>query len=70
MQNIKFGTLNANGTVTETATLSKTSIEGCPHFIFAPEHYNTDGTCKCKDKANSVMKKWGYKWDNKVKQWN
>jgi len=69
MNTIKFGTLNPDGTVTKTGTLNQSSISNCPHFIFVPEHYNTDGTCKCKDKTSTIMKEWGYKWNSKVKQW-
>ena len=43
---------------------SLTKIFGhCPFTIFLPEHYNSDGSCKCHDPVyrKTVMKQWGYK---------
>lgn len=41
----------------------------CPHFIFMPEHYREDGTCKCDNPDELVMKEWGYRWSKKNKKW-
>jgi hypothetical protein len=44
---LTFATLNKDGTTSNTRTLSKEAIKGCPSSIWVPEHYNADGTCKC-----------------------
>jgi hypothetical protein len=36
----------------------------CPHLILVGEHYRDDGSCKCDDPNEKIMKKWGYKWRN------
>jgi hypothetical protein len=42
----------------------------CPHFILDVRHYREeDGSCKCNDPKEKIMKKWGYHWDRKAKQW-
>jgi len=43
-------------------TLKQSDLMKCPHFIIAPEHYREDGTCKCNDKNETVMREWGYEW--------
>ena len=60
---IKFATLNENGQETNIRYLSQSDIAKCPHYIFATEHYNTNGICKCNEANNKDMKKWGYKWN-------
>lgn len=46
----------------DVVNIEQDTIAQCPHFIFAPEHYRPDGTCRCNDKAHTEMKQWGYKW--------
>jgi len=45
-----------------TRSLPQAALANCPHFIFMPEHYREDNTCRCNDKAHTEMRKWGYKW--------
>ena len=64
---IKFADAKlVNGQLVETniRMMKQSTIGNCPHFIFVPEHYRKDGTCKCNDKSNTIMKEWGYKWKN------
>ncbi len=41
----------------------------CPHFILVGNHYRGDGTCKCDDPNETVMREWGYKWNKRLNQW-
>lgn len=43
--------------------LKQSDIAKCPFYIFVPEHYRDDGTCKCNDAEHRRMmiKQWGYK---------
>jgi hypothetical protein len=59
---VQFGTLNENGTLTNVRYIRQEDIQSCPHCIMVQEHYNEDGTCRCKDKAHTEMKDWGYNW--------
>ena len=34
----------------------------CPHVIMVAEHYRDDGSCKCNDPNEKVMREWGYRW--------
>jgi hypothetical protein len=43
-------------------------IQACPHYIFAPEHYRADGTCRCNDPSHREMSEWGYTWNGSI--WN
>jgi hypothetical protein len=63
---ITFGTLNQDGTLSNVKTLKQSAIGNCPFFIFAPEHYRQDGTCKCSNAEHRKMmiKEWGYKKSN------
>jgi len=61
---IQFGTLHPDGSVTNVRQIKQLDIGKCPHFIMVPEHYNDDGSCKCKDSEAVVMKEWGYKWSD------
>lgn len=49
--------------------LEHPSIRKCRHHIIAPEHYRTDGTCKCNDPHETAMRESGYRWDRKRKLW-
>ena len=51
-------------------TLSYAQIKACPHLILMPEHYNADGTCKCKERENKIMAEWGYVWDTDKQVWD
>ena len=59
---IKFGTLNTNGKLTDVRLIKQSDIRKCPFFILVADHYREDGTCKCNDPVyrKTVMKKWGY----------
>lgn len=50
--------------------LLQSAIDKCPHVIFMPDHYRDDGSCKCNDKNETVMKTWGYRWNKKLNRWN
>ena len=60
---ITFGTLSSDGQLTDVEIVDRGVIEKCPHVIFDPDHYRPDGTCKCDDPNNSIMKEWGYSWN-------
>jgi hypothetical protein len=52
----------------EVYDMPTSMIKACPHFIFVPEHYRDDGTCRCDDNSadnTKLMKEWGYTWDGK-----
>jgi len=58
--------LGADGQLHETQVreIKQADIGKCPHVIFDPNHYREDGTCKCNDPNETVMKEWGYVWKN------
>lgn len=60
---ITFGTLQADGNLTNITRMEKSVFANCPFTIFIPEHYETNGSCKCHDPIyrKTVMKAWGYK---------
>jgi hypothetical protein len=70
MNDIKIGTLLTNGTIRPMATINFGNLTNCPNTIFDHTHYRPDGSCKCNDKSNTIMKKWGYKWNAKAGQWS
>jgi hypothetical protein len=41
----------------------------CPHLIFVGKHYRDDGSCKCDDPKEHIMRAWGYKWSRLAKSW-
>lgn len=59
---IQFGTLQRDGTLTNKRTLKQSAIANCPFYIFAPEHYRDDGTCKCSNAEHRKMmiREWEY----------
>lgn len=59
---IQFGTLHEDGTLTDTRELKQSTIGSCPFYIFMPEHYHEDGSCKCNNAEHRRMmiKEWGY----------
>ena len=52
---IKFGTLNQDGTVSNVRMIKQSDIGKCPFFIMMPEHYREDGTCKCSNAEHRAM---------------
>lgn len=64
---VAFTKLKPDGTMGEVRTIKQSDIARCPHVIIMAEHYREDGTCKCNDKNETVMREWGYKW--KDGQW-
>ena len=60
---IQFGTLNPNGELTNTRSIKQSDIAKCPFFILVPEHFQSDGSCKCNDAEHRKMmiREWGYK---------
>jgi hypothetical protein len=60
---VTFGTLNENGTLSNVRLIKQADIGKCPFFIFMPDHYREDGTCKCSNAEHRKMmiKEWGYK---------
>lgn len=60
---IEFGTLTAEGKLTNVRHIHQASITACPFYIMVSEHYRDDGTCKCDDPEHRKMmkKNWGYK---------
>lgn len=43
-------------------------VTRCPHLILSPEHYRSNGRCRCDD-PNHPMDEWGYQWDDRVCRW-
>lgn len=64
-----FATITADGRETNIRELNYLTINKCPHKIMWPEHYRPDGTCKCNDPKEKVMREWGYRWDRKQTLW-
>lgn len=60
---VTFGTLNADGTLTNVREIKQSSINRCPHVILVANHYRADGSCRCDDADHSEMKQWGYRWN-------
>lgn len=54
---------------TEIRMIDRSVIAKCPNLIFVAEHYRDDGTCKCNDHNETIMEKWGYRWDDGKKGW-
>lgn len=65
---VRFSTLTPDGRESN-GLIKQSDIGKCPHVIFMPEHYRADGTCKCNDPDEKIMKEWGYRWDDKQEQW-
>lgn len=66
---VRFSKLNPDGSESEVRHISQADIKKCPHVIFMPEHYRADGTCKCNDPNETVMRDWGYQWSDTTKRW-
>ena len=54
---------------TEIREIRQSDIMKCPHYIMLPEHYNSEGTCKCRDPNETVLAEWGYVWDAERRIW-
>ena len=54
---------NGELVVTPIRTLEQSDIRACPHVIMMPEHYRTDGSCRCNSPDHTSMADWGYVWD-------
>jgi len=52
--------------VRHVRTIQQSSIGNCSHFIFDPEHYRADESCRCNDPDHTDMADWGYVWDGKL----
>lgn len=52
---------SANGSTnkpwTKRATVSPVNIERCPKQFMMPDHYRTDGTCKCVDHDSAIRRR-------------
>jgi len=59
---IQFGTLHPDGGLTNVRYIRQDDVKRCPHLILVPEHYRTDGSCKCDDPEEQAMmvREWGY----------
>jgi len=66
---IKFGTLHPDGTVSDERQIERTAIAACAHCILDPEHYRSNGTCRCDDAGHTVMREWGYSWNAETGRW-
>jgi hypothetical protein len=51
---VEFGELTPDG-YTHKRTIEQSVIRACPFFIFMPDHYREDGTCKCDDPHEREM---------------
>jgi hypothetical protein len=53
----------------KTAQIRTINPEVCPYLIMWPSHFRDDGTCKCNDPQEKIMRSWGYKWNPKKGRW-
>lgn len=54
-----------------TAKLVTFDPRVCAHLILVPSHYRLDGdgSCKCNDPNETIMRAWGYRWSKKENRW-
>lgn len=52
-----------------SVTMQSSMIRQCPHYIFDPDHFRADGSCKCFDPNDAHMSEWGYEWNEREKVW-
>ena len=59
---VQFGTLHADGTVTDIRYLNHSDMRKCSFAIMVTEHYRADGSCKCDDAEHRklMISEWGY----------
>ena len=62
----KLGDDGRTFTVKHVKTIKQSSIGNCPHFIFGPEHYRADESCRCNDPDHTELAEWGYVWDGDI----
>ena len=60
---VRFGTLHADGSMTDERTIKQSDLAKCPYCIWMAEHYREDGSCRCDDPDHSEMREWGYRWN-------
>jgi len=62
-ETITFGTLNPNGQVTNVKNLNGDDIRKCRFCILSPDHYRSDGSCKCNNREHRAMmiQEWEYR---------
>ena len=60
---VQFMEISEEGKPVLIRTIKQSDIGKCPHCIMVLEHYREDGTCKCDDPNELVMKEWGYKFE-------
>jgi hypothetical protein len=66
---MRFSKLTPDGREIDVRELSYRQIAKCPHLIFDPDHYRADGSCKCNDPHETIIREWGYHWDSKRRLW-
>lgn len=64
-----FGDLAADGKLINVREIKQSDLMKCPHCIIVAEHYRPDGSCKCNDPDETVMREWGYKWSKRKRRW-
>ena len=52
------------GRIVARGTISFDVLARCPKFLFSPDHYRDDGSCKCNDPNHDVMRDHGYVFEN------
>jgi len=59
---ITFGTLQPDGSLTDVRLLEHSSVQACRFKILVPEHYRSDGSCRCDDAEHRAMmiRDWEY----------
>jgi hypothetical protein len=57
-----FGTLNPDGSLTNTREIPQSRLMECPFFILSADHYRADGSCKCDDpdERKKMISEWEY----------
>ena len=47
---------------TEVREIDQARLLECPFFIMVSEHYNGDGSCKCREASEQrkMLRDWGY----------
>lgn len=58
---VEFGTLTRTG-VENVRMIRQSAIAACPFVIFMPDHYRSDGSCKCDDadEREKMIAEWEY----------
>jgi len=53
----------------EAREIPQSKLAQCPHYILAAIHYREDGSCKCDDPNETIMREWGYCWSKRTGRW-